>query len=256
MPQPDFDVIFASSDEHLRAAQALRYDVFVRELGSDGQDVDHDLGLERDHFDDFSRHLLLLDRARSGGIDAQVVGAYRLLDQAGATKAGGFYSEHEYDLSPLKTADRKLLELGRSCLHRDYRGGTAMFHLWSALAEHVLHESVDILFGVASFHGLDVKALAEPLSLLHHRHLAPEPLRVTAKTPFASLDMIGEADLNRKSAMIAIPALIKAYLRLGGVIGEGAYLDHRFNTTDVCLILDIAQMSQTQRRIYTRGSSK
>ncbi|MEP5151930.1 GNAT family N-acetyltransferase, partial [Planktotalea sp.] len=173
MAHPDFDVLFAATDAHLEAVQALRYDVFVRELGGDGALVDHEKGLEKDHYDPFSRHLMLLDRTRGTDIEDQVVGAYRLLDVAGAKQAGSFYSEHEYDLSPLLETNRKLLELGRSCLHRDYRGGTAMFHLWSALAKHILAEKVDVLFGVASFHGIDVDALAQPLALLHHRHLAP-----------------------------------------------------------------------------------
>lgn len=252
MPQPDFEVIFASTDAHLHAVQALRYDVFISELGGDGAMVDHALGLECDQYDAYSRHLLLLDRARTGGLKKQVVGAYRLLDQAGAAQAGGFYSEDEYDLSALLNSKRSLLELGRSCLHPDYRGGTAMFELWSALAKHILREHIDILFGVASFHGSDAAALAQPLSLLHHRHLAPKNLRVKAKAPFRELEMIAENDLDRKAAMIQIPALIKAYLRLGGVVGQGAYMDESFNTTDVCLILDVAQMSEKQRRIYSK----
>lgn len=256
MPQPDFEVIFAGTAEEMRAAQALRYDIFVRELGADGALVDHVNGLERDRFDAFSRHLLLLDRTRGETVAKQVVGAYRLLDQAGAAQAGGYYSEHEYDLGKLMNTNRKLLELGRSCLHREYRGGTAMFHLWSALAEHILSDKVDILFGVASFHGCDTQALAQPLSLLHHRHLAPQALRVTARQPSAPLDLVEGEQLDRKAAMLQIPALIKAYLRLGGVVGQGAYLDHAFNTTDVCLILDVANMSEKQRRLYTRGRAQ
>ncbi|MGB7316354.1 MAG: GNAT family N-acyltransferase [Planktotalea sp.] len=256
MTQPDFDVIFASTEAHLRAVQALRYDVFVRELGGDGALVDHEQCLERDRFDPYSRHLLLIDRTRTGEEGGKVVGAYRLLDQDGAAQAGGFYSEHEYDLSCLLKSKRRLLELGRSCLHREYRGGTAMYHLWSALAEHIMREGIDILFGVASFHGSDPADWAQPLSLLFQRHLAPEALRVTAKPPNAPLDMIEPEQLDRKAAMIQIPALIKAYLRLGGVVGQGAYLDYKFNTTDVCLILDVAQMSEKQRKLYTKGRAR
>lgn len=256
MPQPDFDVIFATSEAALRAAQSLRYEVFVRELGSDGALVDHAAKLERDAFDPFSHHLLLLDRARGESVGAQCVGVYRLLDEQGAAQAGSFYSAHEYDLAPLLGSGRKLLELGRSCLHKDYRGGSAMYHLWSALAGYVLAQEIDVLFGVASFHGTQVADLAAPLSLLHHRHLAPPELRVAARAPCVALDQIAEEALDRKAAMLQIPALIKAYLRLGGGVGEGAYIDHAFNTTDVCLILDVAQMSEKQRKIYMQGGAR
>lgn len=243
---PEFRVALAATDADLRAAQRLRYDVFVRELGGGGALVDHAAGLEQDRFDPFFDHLLLHDDAVG-----QVVGVYRMLRAEQAEAAGQFYSEDEYDLSVLRASGRRLLELGRSCLHRDYRGGPAMFHLWNGLAAYVAEHRIDIMFGVASFHGTDVQALSQPLSLLHHRHLAPASLRVAARAPHGhSMNLMPEARIDRRAAMVEVPALIKAYLRLGGVVGDGAYVDHTFNTTDVCLILDTAAMSARQKRLY------
>ncbi|TDK45145.1 GNAT family N-acetyltransferase [Antarcticimicrobium luteum] len=246
---PAFSVKIAETEAELRAAQALRYDVFVRELGGSGEMVDHDAGLERDRFDPFFDHMIVSDTATG-----QVIGVYRLLRDDQARAAGQFYSEDEYDLSVLKSSGRRLLELGRSCLHPDYRGGMAMFHLWSALAGYVERHRIEILFGVASFHGTDVAALAQPLSMLHHNHLAPPDLRVRAQAAhFQTMNLVSEDRLDRRRAMLEVPALIKAYLRLGGFVGEGAFVDHAFNTTDVCLILDTARMNERQRRIYTGG---
>ena len=244
---PEFSVKIAANEEELRAAQALRYDVFVRELGGGGAMVDHDAGLEQDRFDPFFDHMLVTDTAKG-----MVVGVYRLLRDDQAAKAGQFYSEDEYDLSVLKASGRRLLELGRSCLHPDYRGGMAMFHLWSGLARYVEKHGIEVLFGVASFHGTEPQQLASPLAMLHHNHLAPPELRVRSKS-FQPMDLVAKADLDRKRAMLEIPALIKAYLRLGGFVGEGAYIDHAFNTTDVCLILDTARMNERQRKIYAGG---
>lgn len=245
--QEGFLVELARDEAALRAAQRLRYDVFVEELGGDGALVDHDARLERDRFDPFFDHLLVRDLSKGGA----VVGVYRLMRAEQARAAGQFYSEDEYDLSPLRASGRKLLELGRSCLHPDYRGGAAMFHLWQGLADYVLQHEIEILFGTASFHGTDPDALAEPLSLLHHRHLAPENLRVRSKV-FQSMDLIPEDQIDRRAAMLAVPALIKAYLRLGGTVGEGAFVDQAFNTTDICLVMDTAQMNARQRGLYVR----
>ncbi|WP_299041912.1 GNAT family N-acyltransferase [uncultured Tateyamaria sp.] len=243
---PEFRVALATTDAELRAAQRLRYEVFVRELGGGGTLVDHAAQLEQDRFDPYFDHLLLHDDAAG-----QVVAVYRMLRSEQARAAGQYYSEDEYDLSVLHASGRRLLELGRSCVHRAYRGGPAMFHLWNGLAAYVAEHDIDIMFGVASFHGTDVQALAQPLSLLHSRHLAPADLRVTARPPHAaSMDLLPEDQIDRRAAMVEVPALIKAYLRLGGVVGEGAYVDHAFNTTDVCLIMDTAAMSGRQKRIY------
>lgn len=246
---PDFELHLARDEADLRAAQRLRYEVFVEELGAGGDMADHDQRLERDRFDAHYDHLLLRDRARAG---APVVGVYRVMSSARALAAGRFYSEDEYDLAPLRATGRNLLELGRSCVQRDYRGGRAMMVLWSGLADYVARHRIEILFGVASFHGTDIAPIAPALSLLHHRHLAPEPLRVRAREGhYQPMDLLAETDIDRLAAMKATPALIKAYLRLGGFVGDGAFIDRDFNTVDVCLIMDTARMSAKHRAIYT-----
>ncbi len=241
-----YHVTLAQTLEDLQAAQRLRYDVFVSELGGQGDMVDHALRLERDAFDPYCDHLLLKEIS-----SGNVVGVYRLLRTEQAAQAGGFYSASEYDLGPLIASGRRILELGRSCLHPKVRGGTAMHQLWSALARYVARHRIEVLFGVASFHGTDVTVLAQSLSLLHHRHLAPPELRVRARMKsFQNMALIDEADLDRRAAMVKIPSLIKAYLRLGGCVGEGAFVDHAFNTVDVCLVMDTARLSVRQARIY------
>lgn len=243
----------ATAPQDVRAAQRLRYRVFVQELGADGPLVDHVAGLERDEFDPLFDHLILVDRrAEEAGTGDHVVGAYRLLpsDRVGA---GRFYSEAEYDLAPLRASGRKLLELGRSCIHPDHRGGAGMLLLWNALADYVLDRGIEVLFGVASFHGTDTAALAPQLAWLFHHHLAPPDMRVRARAPGrAEMDLIPADRLDRAAAMAGMPALIRAYLRLGGCVGDGAFIDHPFNTTDVCLVMDTGRMSARHRDFYTR----
>ncbi len=245
-----FEVRLAETAEDLRAAQRLRYEVFVSELGGDGPLVDHDHRLERDRFDPFCDHLILADTAKNGA----VMGVYRLLRDDQARQAGQFYSEDEYDLSLLKSSGRRLMELGRSCLAPAYRGGSAMYHMWNGLARYICDNQIDILFGVASFHGTNPQALAQPLALLHHRHLAPEALRVRAQpSHYQPMDLLPEDQLDRRAAMLQVPALIKAYLRLGGYVGDGAFVDHAFNTTDICLVMDTHLLREKQKNIYSKG---
>ncbi len=253
--EPHFELRLAAGDADLRAAQRLRYSVFVDELGGDGPLVDHDARLERDRYDPHFDHLLLLDHRRAE--DDRVVGVYRLMRSEGAQAAGQFYSEDEYDLSALRGSNRRLLELGRSCLHAEYRGGTAMMHLWNGLADYIADHDIEVMFGVASFHGIDPAPLAAPLSLLHHRHLAPEDVRPVARADgYQPMDLIDEADLDRPAATRAIPSLIKAYLRLGGFVGQGAYIDRPFNCIDVCLVMDVARMSEARRALYQKAAAR
>ena len=122
-----FTLRLAQDARDRRAAERLRYKVFVEELGGDGPLVDHDKRLERDRLDPFFDHLVLIDNARDAAGQDHVVGVYRLMQSAQAEKAGGFYSDDEYDLSPLKASGKRLLELGRSCVDADYRGEVSGF---------------------------------------------------------------------------------------------------------------------------------
>jgi L-ornithine Nalpha-acyltransferase len=250
---PHLHLRLAASEADLLAAQRLRYRVFVEEMGGDGPLVDHAHRFERDRFDACFDHLVLVDDRRDTvGFD-HVIGVYRVMRDDQARSGEGFYSASEYDLAQLERSGRRLLELGRSCVHPDYRGGTAMLHLWTGLADYVRDHGIEVLFGVASFPGTDTVALAQPLSYLHHHHLAPPALRVTARGEGrAPMDLLPPDRIDRPLAMKATPALIKAYLRLGGFVGEGAWIDRAFRTTDVCLVMDTARMNDRQRGIYDR----
>lgn len=251
---PDFELRLAADEADIRAGQRLRYEVFVDELGGTGPLVDHAARLERDRFDPIYDHLLLFDNAAP---DRPAVGVYRLMRSDQLAAGARFYSEAEYDIDVLKASGRRLLELGRSCVHPEYRGGAALMALWQGLLAYVEQHRIDVMFGVASFHGIDPAPLAAPLSLLHHRHLAPEHLRVRARPEhFQRMDLVPEAQIDRVAAMRAVPALIKSYLRLGGYVGEGAFVDHDFNTTDVCIVVDIGEVPEKMRALYARGPAE
>lgn len=249
IPSDDpFSVRLASGDTDVEAVQRLRYDVFVKELGADTVNADHAARAERDRFDAHALHLVLEDSRHPG----QIVGAYRLIPDSVADAIGGFYSEAEYDLGPLKKSGRRLLELGRSVLAAEYRGGLGMHRLWQGLADYVAENGIEVLFGVASFHGTDPGPIAQSLSLLHHKHLAPPEMRVRARgAAFQQMDLVPLDKIDRRQAMRMTPALIKAYLRLGGCVGEGAFVDHDFNTTDICVVMDASVMTDQARKRFS-----
>ena len=248
-----FRARLAETEEDVQAAQRLRYRVFVEEMGAHASDAERAARRETDAFDAFCDHLILEDDTRETAdpLD-RVVGVYRLLRGSVARENGGFYTAAEFDLSPLEGYRGETLELGRSCVDADYRGGSAMQLLWMALAQYIDAHDLGLLFGCASFHGTDLAPLAMPLAYLHHNHLAPEALRARVLPEhYNSLDLLTEDALDRRAAMRAIPALIKGYLRLNGFVGDGAYIDRDFNTVDVCLIMETSRIADRYRKFYT-----
>ena len=249
-----FTVRLAKSDEDVAAAQRLRYRVFVEEMGATPRPEDAAERRERDRFDPYFEHLLLIDNeTEDPEIQRGVVGAYRLLCGSSAKQGIGFYGASEYDLKLLEESPRETLELGRSCVDAGHRGGAGMHLLWAGLGQYVSEHDVSILFGVASFHGADPEPLAQALSYLHYNHLAPPDLRVTAIAESrVRMDILPPEKVDKIEAMRQIPALIKAYIRVGGFVGEGAYIDHEFNTVDVCLLMDTARMVGRYQKFYLR----
>jgi L-ornithine Nalpha-acyltransferase len=249
-----YRLALAASEEDVAAAQRLRFRVFVEEMAADASPEERAARREWDAYDAHCDHLLLIDREAIGDPLDRVVGVYRLMPGEVAAGGIGFYGEAEYDLSPLRASGRRLLELGRSCVAREHRGGPAMHLMWNGLAEYVLDCGVEVLFGVASFPGTDPEPVAEALSHLYHAHFAPPDLRVRARPPHRlEMDRMPVESVEAARALQAVPPLIKAYLRLGGFVGDGAFVDRAFNTIDVCLIMDTARMVARYRSFYARG---
>jgi putative hemolysin len=249
-----FTVRLADDEADVAAAQRLRYRVFVEEMGAKASPQDAAERRERDRFDPYFEHLLLIDNeSEDPNVERGVVGVYRLMLDENARRGIGFYGQSEYDLAKLMNYPRKTVELGRSCVDLEHRGGAGMHLLWTGLGDYVTKHDISIMFGVASFHGSDTGPLAQALSYLHHNHLAPPDLRVRAvEDSFVCMDILPPEKVEKLEAMRQIPALIKAYIRLGGMVGEGAYIDHEFNTVDVCLLMDTARMVQRYRSFYQR----
>jgi putative hemolysin len=226
----------------------------VKELGGRTDAASASLGVERDAYDAHFVHLILSDNNLPG--DDNVIGVYRLLRSDMAANAVGFYSADEFCLDKIAGSGRKSLELGRSCVDARYRNGVAMHLLWQGLAEYVATHEIEILFGVASFHGTELAAVSHALSFLHHSYLAPDDLLVSAYgTNAVPMDILPNEKTDRRKALLQIPPLIKSYLRLGGMVGDGAYVDHGFNTIDVCLVMDTLRMSQKYKDFYTRSNA-
>jgi len=242
----------AESQAEIEASQRLRYAVFVTERNATPSDAEREAGREFDAYDPHTDHLLVFDTGIADGPDG-VVGTYRLMRRDQAAKAGTFYTVDEYDITPLLNYDGEIMELGRSCVAEGYRAGATMQLLWRGIAACVQHFDVQLMFGCASILGTDPDAVAEQLSYLYHHHLAPPALRPTALPQHhVEMNRVSAEQLRPRRTAARLPPLIKGYLRLGGFVGDGAVVDHDFNTTDVCVVVKTDLVTDRYVRHLTR----
>lgn len=248
----NLEVRLAETEDEIDAAQALRYRVFYTEMQARPTP---DMAVRQrdfDVYDEVCDHLLVIDHQRGSGADS-VVGTYRLIRRAAALRIGHFYSSTEYDVRPLTGYPGEILELGRSCVDSLYRNRPTMQLLWRGIAAYVFQYDIALMFGCASLPGTNPAEIATPLSYLHHHHLAPPALRpVALPERYVSMALMGPEAVDAKRAIADLPPLIKGYLRLGGFVGDGAVIDHQFNTTDVCVVVKTDQVTDKYLRHYER----
>ncbi|CAA7621142.1 GNAT family N-acetyltransferase [Magnetospirillum sp. SS-4] len=247
------EVRLAQTAGEVAAAQALRYRVFYEEMGARPTPAMRDRLADFDEFDAVSDHLLVIDRAKGSGA-AGVVGTYRLIRRRVGEAFGRFYTASEYDISNILERGGNFMELGRSCVDSDHRDGATMKKLWDGIAAYVFDHGIELMFGCASLPGTDPSALAGHLGYLHHHHLAPEPIRPRALPHlYVDMNLAAGDSLNPRRALAQLPPLIKGYLRLGGFVGDGAVIDHQFNTTDICVMVKTDLITAKYRAHYDRN---
>jgi len=234
------------------AVQALRYRVFYQEMGAHADAATAAAHRDRDDFDAVADHLLVVDHDRGEGAGS-VVGTYRLIRRPAAARLGRWYSASEYDISRIIAFEGEVLELGRSCVDAAYRTRGTMQLLWGGIAAYVFKHRIALMFGCASLPGTDPDALADDLTYLATHHMAPEAIRPRA-LPERYVDMVRKdaAAIDVKRTLAGLPPLVKGYLRLGGFVGDGAVLDHQFNTTDVAVVVKTDQVTDKYYRHYER----
>jgi L-ornithine Nalpha-acyltransferase len=207
---------------------------------------------DEDPYDAICDHLLVIDEAAAPVNDAwgglrrnKVVGTYRVLRQDVAERTLGFYTQSEYDIAPLIAAKphHRFMELGRSCVLEPYRNKRTVELLWHGLWTYVREQKVDVMIGCASLAGTDPDRHAMALSFLHHNALAPPEWRCRAHDRlYVGMDRLPKEKVDAKTALKALPPLIKGYLRLGAFVGDGAVIDRQFGTTDVLIILPVEKI--------------
>jgi len=232
-----FSVRLAGSAKEIEQCLRLRYRVFAQEMGASLSSNSE--GLDQDRFDEFCKHLMVFDN-ESGN----VIATTRLLVSEDAKTSGYFYSETEFNLELILNQPGRFLEVGRTCIDPVSRKGAVLAILWQGIADFVLQKKVDYLIGCASIslsHGDTY--ISSIMHILRKKYLSANDLRVNPLIPLR---------INRELAddSIALPTLLKGYLRQGAMICGEPHWDAEFNVADVFVLLPCEKMSRHYLRHF------
>jgi putative hemolysin len=236
-----YEVRLTENAQEILEAQRLRYEVFAGEMGA--RLKSEHLGLDRDRYDHFVKHLIVRDTYQR-----KIIGYTRILTRDMANIVGGFYSSNEFDLTRIMSLHGNIIEIGRTCIHRDYRRGGTISLLWSGIARVMDTYRADYLIGCASIPmGENGDVPQKILGSLDRSHLSSEMYRVFPKTPVPFKRDLKPANT---STNVEIPPLIKGYLRAGAKICGEPCWDPDFNVADVFICLDREQINKRYQKRF------
>jgi putative hemolysin len=234
---PSFSVSLAQNVGDLEECQRLRFQVFNRELG-EGLAASERSGLDRDRFDWVCDHLMVRDI--SSGV---LVGTYRM--QTGYRAQGnlGYYGEQLFDFAPFEAIRGELLELGRACVHSDYRSTTALGMLWKGIASYAALCNARYMIGCSSITSQNQNEGAALYEELREKYLAAEVFRTQPKMPYRC----SEGAKVQPGATPDPPRLFRAYLDISARLCGPPAIDREFGTIDFLTLLDLQVIPQRLR---------
>ena len=241
-PRNKLGFSLARTAAEVQEAQRICFKVFAEEMGAKLPSAA--LGMDIDRFDSFCDHLLVRDNEND-----KVVGTYRMLPPEQAVNAGGYYSETEFDMTRLVHLRNRMVEVGRSCVHPDYRDGATITQLWSGLADYIGKNGHEYLIGCASISmGDGGHYAASVYDKVHKLHSAPAEYSVFPHCPLPLHALNRNLD-------VSVPPLIKGYLRLGAYIAGQPAWDPDFNTADLFILLPVSRMNPRYAKHFMRQPS-
>jgi putative hemolysin len=241
------EVRLAQNQLEIERALALRYDVFNLEMG-EGLPQSSATRKDRDEYDLYCNHLIVIDKSNQ----EKIVGTYRILTRKMAKEGIGFYSENQFDITSIYNLPDEIAEVGRSCVHPDYRDGSVISLLWQGLAEFMIKHDVRYLMGCGSIHSTDSDVASQSFAFLKEKDaIAPEEFRVYPNPDFILPGFVSDFKIDDLKAVTKnIPPLLKGYIRIGAKICGIPALDSVFGTTDVFILFDRKEITERYAKHY------
>ena len=247
----DFHIKIAQTKDEIEAAQRLRFEVFHVEAKVDNLEAEQSSRLDIDKFDKVSKHLIIIDKSKN-----LVIGTYRLLFGFDARQTG-FHAEKIFDISNIKNTDGELLELGRSCIHRDYRNNSVINLLWNGIAWQVKEHNVKYIFGCPRLGLTEPNDVSEVFNLLRNKYYAQEQFRVYPLPQNAFRDLKEDIQIdNSRKAFRKLSPLIRGYLNIGALVCSFPAVYHEFGSVVLFMLLPTDKVVKPYKRHFLGSETK
>ncbi|MAV91789.1 MAG: GNAT family N-acetyltransferase [Bdellovibrionaceae bacterium] len=247
--QPNLSIFFETEDFIVKTARTpnellevleLRHEIFVREW----QGRQLPFGVDVDKYDFEADHLIIWSKSQN-----RAVGTYRLLCSRFTNR---FYSQSEFQLHEFLRWGFTKLEMGRACVHPDFRDGNTIDLLWKGLSRYIDLAGVRFLFGCSSVRIEDQRTSEALMKSFFEKGQWSDDfhIRPTKKYSYNDFSMESAFALSPTESRKLVPPLLRSYMSAGAkVYGHPAY-DRSFSCIDVLTILDMKQLNPRFRQRF------
>jgi len=244
-----FQARIANSAEEILGAQQLRYQVMYVDSGGQPDPDKARRQADIDEWDERASHVVVIDQRCD---NLKVVGTLRMMSNRALGSQQDFYTGKSFDLTKLRNHYSHAMEIGRFCVDPSSRSGVVLGLIWKFAAQYLVDQEVDVMFGCASFPGADITKHKESLVALYNHSLAPPELRVPAIVPHHNIGEFRDDIEIEGQATRRMPPLVRGYLSIGAKINDCAIVDPIFNTTFVCIYVDVEGMMKSNALLKPR----
>jgi putative hemolysin len=236
--------------DELKEALTLRYQVFHCEMIGKTKLT----GIDVDSYDFLCDHLIIKEKKSN-----KIIGTYRMNC---SLYSEDFYSAQEFHLQRIIDQPGVKIELGRACIHKDYRKGSVISLLWRGIADYMSATRAQLLFGCAS---IKVQTPREAALLYRYffeeKRFTPEYFAPpTAAYTMPLLDLWIQnfkgplTESERTEVETLIPPLCRAYLKIGAYLGGEPAWDKEFKCIDFLTILHKEDLNRSLWKKYKLDS--
>ena len=240
---PNLKLKIGCTAQELERAQRLRFEVFDLEMNKNPGFKPPASGLDKDEFDGICEHIIVIDEDKG-----LVVGTYRMLLRSVADRHQGFYSETKFNIDAIKKLPGEQLEVGRSCVHKDYRDNQVLNLLWQGIVQYTIAHQAKYIFGCANILTADLREIQEYCSMFKTLGLLGE-MHVTPRHPAHAISIDGLEVPNPKEIYQKLPTLFKGYMNIGLKVC-GLPVKGDFGTAVFFVVLDIQNMNKSYKRRF------
>ena len=244
IPGHKYSVKIAQTREEVEEALKLRFDVFNIELG-EGLDSSFQLRMDEDEYDAQCHHLIVVENATNN-----VIGTYRMQNNAMAEAGNGFYTQSEFDISqfPVEIL-HNVVELGRACIHMDHRSGRVLYLLWRGLAKYLVLSNKRYLFGCCSITSQNPAEGKAVYHYLEDKNYINLNYSIPVQPDFECIKL---AEDHTFLGEVKLPQLFRLYMDIGVKVCSKPALDSIFKTIDYLILLDIETLSEQSKTLFFR----